>query len=181
MKSLFELFPLAAFFTAYVLGDIFVATAVGMAASAVQVAWYRMRREKIPTAVWIGFAAFMIFGSLTLILRDKRFVMIKPTIVYGIIAMVLLFMQLALKKNPIKLAMQNFFEAPDAVWRRWLYIWIGFFVTFGCANLYVAQNFSEPVWVQFRVFGPITCSVLLTILQVWRMYPYMKQDTNPSS
>lgn len=177
MKALFELFPLVAFFAAYAYVDIFFATAVGMVASAIQVIWSWLKHKKVPTALWIGFGAFMVFGGLTLFLRDQRFVMLKPTIVYWLMAVGLLISYVGFKKNPIKLAMQSQFEPPEHIWTRWMLVWVVFFTLLGFVNIYVAQTFSEATWVKFKVFGVISLSLLLTIVQIWRMFPYAKQES----
>ena len=123
MKLLFELLPLLAFFTAYVAVDIYFATAVGMVTSIIQVIWTMLRREKVSTMLWISFGSFMVFGSLTLILHDKRFVMIKPTIAYAAMAIGLAVSYFGFGKNAIKAAMQEQFEAPDNVWKHWMFAW----------------------------------------------------------
>lgn len=178
MKALFELLPLVVFFAAYAYVDIFFATAAAMIVSVIQVAWSWLKHRKVPTMLWVSFAAFMVFGGLTLVLHDQRFVMIKPTIVYWAMACGFAISYFGFGKNPIKLAMQIQFDAPDIVWKRWLFGWIAFFTALGVLNLYVAYSFSEPTWVKFKVFGVLTLTMLLTVAQVWRMMPYAKLD-NP--
>jgi len=176
MKFLFDLFPLLVFFAAYAAVDIYFATAAMMVATTVQVGWAWLRHRKVDKMLLIGFGAIMVFGSMTLILHDKRFIMIKPTIVYWIIAGAMLVSHLWMHKNPIRLMMETQFEAPDRVWNFWLYVWVGFFAAMGVVNLFVAYNFSEEIWVKFKVFGTMTMSITLTILQVWKMMRYAKPE-----
>jgi len=177
MKFLFELLPLIVFFAAYAYVDIFFATAAAMIATVIQVVWSWLKHKKVPTMLWISFGAFMIFGGLTLILHDQRFVMIKPTIVYWVMACGFSISYFGFGKNVIKLAMQAQFDAPDDVWKRWLFGWVAFFVSLGILNLFVAYNFTEATWVKFKVFGVISLTLLLTVLQVWRMMPYAKVES----
>jgi intracellular septation protein len=176
MKFLFDLFPLLVFFGAYATVDIFFATAAMMAATTFQVAWSWLRHRKVEKMLWIGFGAIMVFGSMTLILHDKRFIMIKPTIVYWIIAGALLGSHLWMHKNPIRLMMEKQFDAPDKVWSLWLYVWIAFFSVLGVVNLLVAYSFSEDIWVKFKVFGTMSMSIALTVLQIWRMMRYARPE-----
>jgi intracellular septation protein len=82
MKFLFELFPVALFFVAILVWDIFVATAVAIAATFVQVGWLALRKKKIPPMLWASLAIIVVFGGLTLYLRDKTFILWKPTVLY---------------------------------------------------------------------------------------------------
>jgi intracellular septation protein len=43
--------------------------------------------------------------------------------------------------------------------------WILFFIASGVANLYVAFNFSEEVWVNFKLFGLLGLTLLFVIGQ----------------
>ena len=50
--------------------------------------------------------------------------------------------------------------------RAWLLInslWVGWLALLAAANIYVAQNFAESVWVNFKVFG-ITVAMLIFML-----------------
>ena len=81
MKALFDLFPLLIFFGSYAMVDIFFATGAMMAATTLQVAWAWFKHRKVEKMLLISFIAIIVFGSMTLLLHDKRFIMIKPTVV----------------------------------------------------------------------------------------------------
>ncbi len=51
-------------------------------------------------------------------------------------------------------------ELPEPVWRKLNFIWAAFFVASGAANLYVAYNYEEETWVNFRMFGMTGLSVV---------------------
>ena len=177
MKFLFDLFPLLVFFAAYAAYDIFIATGAIMVATCIQVAWAWSRHRKVDKVLWISFGAIMVFGTLTLVLQDKRFIMIKPTLVYWIMASALAISHFWFHKNPIRLMMEKHFDAPDATWTRWLFIWVAFFGAMGVLNLLVAFNFSEAVWVKFKVFGTLTLTLALAFLQAWRLMRFARPDT----
>ena len=44
-------------------------------------------------------------------------------------------------------------------------MWVAFFVLSGAANLYVAYNFPENVWVNFKLFGLLGLTVLFVLAQ----------------
>jgi len=176
MKFLFDFLPLLVFFGAWLAVDIFFATAAAMVMTAIQVIWSWLKFRKVDKLLWINFAAIAFFGGLTLVLQDKQFIMIKPTIVYWIIAGGLLIAHFAFRKNPIRLMMEEQFNAPDLVWNRWLVGWGFFFLAIGIVNLFVAYNFSEAVWATFKVFGVLSLTLALTIAQVVSLMPYAKSQ-----
>ena len=176
MKALFDLFPLLVFFGAYATVDIFFATAAMMVATTLQVAWAWFKHRRIEKMLMISFCAIIVFGSMTLLLHDKRFIMIKPTIVYWIMSGALLISFFWFKKNPIRAMMEKHFDAPEAVWNQWLYVWASFFGAMGVLNLLVAYNFSEDIWVKFKVFGTLAMSLALAFLQGWRLMRYARPE-----
>ncbi len=46
------------------------------------------------------------------------------------------------------------------------FLWVGWFALLAAANLYVARNFDEDVWVKFKVFGISAAMVVFMIPQV---------------
>ena len=82
MNFLFDLFPVILFFAAFKLADIYVATAVAIAATFVQIAWTWLRTRKVSGMLWTSFAIVTLFGGMTLFLRDETFIKWKPTVLY---------------------------------------------------------------------------------------------------
>jgi intracellular septation protein len=176
MKFLFDFFPLLVFFAGYAFVDIFFATGAAMAATVLQVAWSWLKHRKVERLMWINFGAILFFGGLTLLLQDKRFIMIKPSIVYWIIASALLVSHYFFHKNPIKLMMEAHFDAPQGVWTQWLLNWVGFFSVLGVVNLLVAYGFSEDVWVKFKVFGTLALTLVLAFIQTFMLMRYAREQ-----
>lgn len=176
MKLLFDFFPLLVFFGAWLAVDIFFATAAAMVATTIQVIWSWLKYRKVDKLLWINFGAIAFFGGLTLVLQDKRFIMVKPTVVYWIIASGLLIAYFGFKKNAIRMMMEQHFNAPDLLWNRWLMGWVFFFVSVGLLNLFVAYNFSEGVWATFKVFGVLALMLILSCTQIVTLMPYAKSE-----
>jgi|SRR5882672_5021997 len=176
MKIIFDLFPLLVFFGTWLAVDIFFATGAAMVATTIQVIWSALKYRKVEKLLWINFGAILFFGGLTLFLHDKRFIMVKPTIVYWIMASGLLVAYAGFGNNLLKTMMQSQFNAPDWLWKRWLIGWISFFFGLGIVNLFVAYNFSEAVWATFKVFGAMALSLLLMFALIWSLMPYAKNE-----
>ena len=164
MKFLFEVFPVALFFVAILLWDIFVATGVAIAATFVQVGWLAVRRKKIPPMLWASLAIIVVFGGLTLYLRDKTFILWKPTVLYWLFGAVLAGGAL-LGRNLLRALLSEQMSLPEPVWRRLNWSWVGFFAFMGLLNLYVAYNYSEKIWASFKLFGGIGLMLAFVIAQ----------------
>src|SRR6185295_14957075 len=152
MKFLFDLFPVLLFFAAFKLADIYVATAVAIGATFLQIGLLALLRRKIDSMLWVSLGIIVVFGGATLALRDETFIKWKPTVLYWMFAIVLGVGQL-LGRNLIRSMLGAQIQLPDPVWRRLNWSWVGFFAFMGVVNLLVAFNFSTDQWVNFKLFG----------------------------
>ena len=164
MKFLFDLFPVALFFVAIQIWDIFVATGVAIAASILQVGWLLVRRKKVQPMLWASLGIIVVFGGLTLYLRDKTFILWKPTVLYWLFGVVLAGSAF-FGRNLIRALLSEQMRLPDSTWKKLNWAWVGFFAFMGVANLYVAFNYSEKVWATFKLFGGMGLMFLFVIAQ----------------
>src|SRR5690349_8461008 len=176
MKFLFDLFPVALFFVAIQIWDIFVATAVAIAATIAQVGWLLARKKKVPPMLWASLAIIVVFGGLTLYLRDKTFILWKPTVLYWLFGAVLAGGALA-GRNLLRALLAEQMQLPERIWARLNWTWVAFFAFMGVANLYVAFNYSEKVWATFKVFGATGLMFLFVIAQSLVLARYMEDKT----
>ena len=174
MKFLFDLFPVALFFVAIQIWDIFVATAVAIVASFAQVGWLALRKKRIEPMLWASLAIIVVFGGLTLYLRDKTFILWKPTVLYWLFGSVLAGSAF-LGRNLIRALLSEQMQLPDPVWRRLNWSWVGFFAFMGAANLYVAFNYSEKIWATFKLFGGMGLMLLFVVAQALVLARYAEQ------
>lgn len=175
MKLLIDFAPIAVFFVAYKLWDIWVATGVAIAATIAQIAYLRWSTGKVEPMQWLSLAIIVVFGGATIALHDPLFIKWKPSILYWCFAAVLAFGQLVLKRNLLKSAMGSQMELPDAAWKVLTWSWCGFFAAMGALNLWVAMNFSEQAWVNFKVFGLFGLMVVFVIAQALYMGRLVKE------
>lgn len=164
MKFLFDLLPVGLFFVAIFLWDIFVATAVAIAATVAQVTWLKLRKKKVEPMLWASLAIIVVFGGLTLYLRDKTFILWKPTVLYWMFALVLAGAA-CMRRNLIRSLLSEQMQLPETVWTRLNWSWVGFFAFMGALNLYVAFNYSEKVWASFKLFGGMGLMFLFVVAQ----------------
>jgi len=177
MKLLFDLFPVVLFFLAYKYYDIFVATAVAIAATFVQIGLLWIRHRQIEKMMWINLAVIIVFGGATLISQDETFIKWKPTVFYWLIGSVLLVSNLLFGKNLIKTALEKQMILPTTVWNTLNLSWIVFFAIMGCINLFVAFSFSLDTWVSFKLFGATGLMLVFIVAQIIFLRKYLKDTT----
>ena len=137
MKILFDLLPIILFFAAYKFADIYVATGVAIAVAGLQFAWVWWRQRRIDKLLLATLGLLVVFGGLTIALRDPIFVMWKPTLVNWLFAAAFLGSQWIGSHPLTERMMGHAITAPAAVWRRLNLAWAVFFVGLGLANLAV--------------------------------------------
>ena len=175
MKFLFDVFPVVLFFIAFKIYDIYVATAVAIAATVVQVGWSWWRHRKVDNMLWAGFAVIVLFGGATLLLQNETFIKWKPTVLYWLFGAALAVAALAFRKNLIRAMMEGQVALPDPVWNKLLASWIAFFVVMGAINLIVAYSFSTEAWVNFKLFGGIGLMLVFVVLQALMLVRYIEE------
>jgi len=172
MKFLFDLFPIILFFIAFKFGDIYTATIVAMVATIGQILWVYYRHRKIDAMQWVSLVMIIVFGSLTIFLHDKTFIQLKPTALYWLFSGALLISAQFFNKNWIEVLMGKQVslkpESSHSVWHRVNLAWSAFFFFMGALNLYIAFEYSEETWVNFKLFGSTGLLVAFVIIQgVW--------------
>jgi len=153
MKFLLDFFPIALFFAAYKLRDIYFATGVLMAATVLQSGALYALDRKLQTLQKATLVLVLVFGTLTLLLHDSRFIMWKPTVLYSAMAMVLGLALWRWEKNYLKLMLGSQLPLPDRVWTQLTVAWVLYFLFMAASNAYVAALYSEETWVNFKLWG----------------------------
>lgn len=175
MRFLIDFFPIALFVAAYKLHDIYLATAVLMAATVVQTGIIYAIDRKLQTLHKVTLVLVLVFGVLTLVLQDERFIKWKPTVLYASMAVVLGAALWIWKKNFLQLLLGSQLSLPTAVWARLTVIWVGYFLFMAGLNGYVAAYYSTEDWVNFKLWGYIF-PVVFIIGQGLYIARYLKDD-----
>ena len=175
MKLLIDFFPIILFFVAFKAWGIYVATGVAIVATIAQIAYIHFKHGKVEPMQWVSLALILVLGGLTLVLHDKRFIMWKPTVLYWLLGAGFLISDLAFRKNPIKAMMGKQIELPERLWAKLTFAWSGFFAFMGALNLFVAFNFSEAVWVNFKLFGGMGLMLVFVLAQGMVLSRYIQE------
>ena len=171
MKLLIELGPLLVFFGGNAAAGIYVGTAAFMVATLVALAVAMIRYHKVPIMPLVSGVIVLLFGGLTLYLRDDTFIKLKPTIVYVMFAG-LLGAGLLLKKPLLELLLGPVFRLSEVGWRKLTWRWMLFFVAMAVLNELVWRHVSTNAWVSFKAFGFLPLTFLFALTQVPLMQRY---------
>ena len=137
IKQLVEFFPIVLFFIAFKLYDVYVATAVVIVATILQVAYAWFKHRKVETMQWITLALVVVMGGLTLVLHDDQFVKWKLSIIEWLFGGLFLGSQFIGKKPFIERMMSSQLTLPAAIWKYLNLCWALFFIGVGFLNVYV--------------------------------------------
>ncbi len=207
-KMLVEFGPLAIFMAAYFLGkrfapaignmvgqnwsiapgsEIYLAIGLFMPAFAIAFIYSVWRERRIAPMLLISGVIITVMGTMTLVLKDKTFFYMKPTMVYLLFAS-LLAGGLFANRMFLKTVFDEAFAMPDLAWRKLTVRFVFFFLamalinegawrwlTRDCVLDAATQCSGEAVWVNLKIFGFTALSIVFTGLQI----PYiMKHATD---
>ena len=165
MQFVIDLLPVIAFFIAYKLAGIYVATAVLIVGVLAQTAVSWIRHRKVSGMLLTSAVLVVVFGGLTLLIRDATFIKWKPTVVSWLFAAAFLASQY-MRGQPIIQRMLGENVTLDPLdWTRLNLMWVAFFFIEGVLNLYVAYNFDEATWVNFKLFGLMGLTIVFALAQ----------------
>ena len=191
MKFLLDFFPVVLFFIVYkFFGDIppqwiepvnhlpfvsidpkeprdaiYFATLTIIIATIIQNIGHWLLFKKLEKMHLISLGILLAFGTLTLAFKDPLFIKWKVSIFNWIFAAVIIGSQYIGKKPLIERMMSHAIAVPKAIWNRVNFGWGLFFALVGFVNIYVAYNFSEKTWVDFKLFGVLGMTIVFMIAQ----------------
>lgn len=181
MKILIDFLPVAVFVLVYQMtGDIVLATAILIPATAAQVAlaWWRWRR--VEKAHLITLALVVVMGGATVIAGDGAFIKWKPTVINWLFAIAFLMSPLVGGKTLTQRMMEKSLSLPVPIWRRLNLAWGVFFIVMGAINIAVFEYFSEAVWVNFKLFGMLGLTLLFLLAQGLYLARCLPRDDRPT-
>lgn len=170
MNQLLEWSPLVIFFVVFKLYGIYWATASLMVTCTGLMIVHRMRTGRFKTLHVATVCVVLVLGTATLLLHDKRFIQWKPTVLLGAAALAFLGSTFIGRQPLARRLLEGVFSEPlDLSRQAWVLInlgWALWFAALAAANIYIAWNFQESVWVNFKVFGITVAMLIFMIPQV---------------
>lgn len=175
MKQLLEFIPIILFFIIYKLYDIYMATAVIIVATIIQVTITWFVYKKVEPMQWITLGLIVVMGGATIYLQNEQFIKWKLTVIEWLFGLALLGSHFFRKKTFIESMMGAGLELPTAIWRKLNLIWATFFISVGFINIYVMHNFNTDDWVTFKTFGVPGLMLIVIVIQMLIIYKYIPE------
>ena len=175
MKALLDFVPIVLFFVAFKLKGIYAATAVLMAATAVQMLIVYAIAKKLQPMQKATLLLILVFGTLTLVLQDERYIKWKPTALYGAMSVALAVSLWGFGKNVLHMLLGGQLTLPRRVWTHLSVAWIVYCAFMAILNGYVALYFSTEAWVNFKLWGYVF-PIAFLVAQGLYIAPHLKTD-----
>ncbi|MHA3980168.1 inner membrane-spanning protein YciB [Halovulum sp. GXIMD14794] len=184
MKMALELGPVAVYFLAYqyfqdrpvefggqTYGAVVAATAVfvPLMLASLGVSWALTRslpRMSVFTAIVV-----VLFGGLTVWLNDDTFTKMRPTVVYGLFALILGVGLWGQGRSYLQYLMGPVMPLSDEGWIAFTRNWVLFFVFMSVFNEFVWRVLGEEAWIWLDTFGQF----ILTVGFLATQYPLLRR------
>ncbi|MFN3506906.1 MAG: septation protein A [Allorhizobium sp.] len=146
-------------------GPLLIATALFMVATVISLIISKIVFKHLPVMPFVSGIVVLVFGGLSIWLQDETFIKMKPTIVNTLFGVVLLG-GLAVGTSLLGYVFNAAFQLDAEGWRKLTLRWGIFFLFLAVLNEVVWRNFSDDVWVSFKVWGTMPITILFTLAQM---------------
>ena len=131
-------------------GPLLIATALFMVATVISLIISKIVFKHLPVMPFVSGIVVLVFGGLSIWLQDETFIKMKPTIVNTLFGVVLLG-GLAFGTSLLGYVFNAAFQLDAEGWKKLTLRWGIFFLFLAVLNEVVWRNFSDDVWVSFKV------------------------------
>jgi intracellular septation protein len=173
-KLILDLGPLVVFFAVYLKFDLIYASAALVAATLIALLIGYSVTKKISYMQLVTAVLVVVFGSLTFYFKDPFYLKIKVSIINVLFGAALLI-GLRFKKLFLKSMLGEALSLPDAAWYTLTLRWAIFFFALAILNLLI-WFYSEPLWVNFKVFGILGLTALFAVANAPYMAKHMIEE-----
>ena len=167
MKQLFEFFPLIVFFVVYYKSDkdLYLSITAVIIATLISLVALYIKERKISTMMLVSTVILVVFGGLSIFLKNDIFFKMKPTIINALFAIILIGSTF-FNKPVLKMLLNSSMKLTNQGWSLMNKLWSGFFIFLALLNEIVWRTQTTDVWVNFKVFGIMGITIVFTIIQI---------------
>lgn len=140
MKFLLDFGPIVLFFIVYKFYGLYAAIYAMIASTFVQIMYSRATTGKFVTSQVLTFALLVVFGGISIILRDPAFVMWKVSILYVIFAAVLIGSNYVGSKTLLERMMGKELQLPRNTWVNLTWFWSFGFILIAIINAFFVNT-----------------------------------------
>jgi intracellular septation protein len=177
LKLVLEMGPLVLFFLINRQRGIFDATAVFMVAVVASLLVMRRLTGRLPIMPLVSAVVVLVFGGLTVWLKDDLFIKLKPTIVNTMFGVILLG-GLAFGRSLLSIVLDSVFRLTDEGWRKLTFRWALFFFVLAGLNEVVGRTQETEFWVNFKVFGIMPLTLVFALAQMPLIMRHSLEETD---
>jgi len=174
MNQILEWSPLIVFFVAFKLLGIYWATGALMVTCVSVMLIHRLQFGRFKSMHVVTAAVALVLGTATFLFHDIRFIQWKPTVLLGGAAIAFVCSNFVGRQPLAQRMLEGVFGEPlplsPHLWRIVNTLWACWFAALGCANIYIARNFEQSIWVNFKVFGISIAMLVFMMPQVFWLY-----------
>ena len=144
MKFLLDFFPIALFFIVYKTMGLYAAIYAMIGATALQMLITRFQTGKFEKTHLITFGLLVVFGGITLAIKDPAFIMWKVSALYVVFALTLILSIWIGEKTLLQRMLGKEMQLPKKVWNQLTWLWgVGFSgIAFVNAYYYVIPSIT---------------------------------------
>ncbi len=136
-----------------------LSVALGMALGFAQITWQWAQKKPIDAMQWMSLVAVMGSGAATLISHDPRFVMVKPSLIYIVVGVIMLRPGWMNRYLPPLTR-----EKVSDIAVIFGFAWAALMFVSAALNLFVALNFGVVAWSAFMtIYGVISKAGMVLI------------------
>lgn len=168
--------PLGVFFVAYLMGDLFVATAAVMIATVVALVFSYAVARTFPKLPLVMAPVLLVLGGLTLYLEDDTFIKIRPTIVNSLLALVMVG-SVYLGKQPLRFLMNSALNLNEEGWTKLTFRFGCLFAFLAVMNEIIWRTQTDDFWVTYKVFGALGITMVFMMTQIPMISRHTIQET----
>lgn len=134
--------------------------AVAVAAGVAGIVWTRRRGREVDAMQWLTLGLVVVFGVAALLTHDKRFIMLKPTLIYAAVGATML------KPGWITRYLPPIAQTHGAdLARGFGYAWAASMFALAAANLALAAHGDLRLWAGFLAVAPLSLKAGLICVQ----------------
>ncbi len=164
-KLVLDLAPLLVFFLTYRFFGLLEATGAIIVTTLLCLLIAYIKEKRIAVMPLVSGIAITVLGGLTLWLNDEYFIKIKPTLVNLLFSSILLG-GLCFRKSMLKYVFESAMSLTEEGWKALSRNWGLYFMGLAVLNEYIWRNYSTDFWVNFKVFGMFSLSMLFMLSQL---------------
>lgn len=175
MNIFFEYIPFVIFFITYKIYGLLPATSVLMIIMPLILIYHYFRDGHVPKTLMISTAILLVCGSMTLLSGDSRFIKIKLTIVNLFFAFILLG-GVFFGKGLLEHVFGNAIKMSNDDWLIFSRRFGLYFILMALVNEFIWRNYSDDIWVNFKLFGTMIISICFILTQIPFLMKNAKND-----